>query len=235
MTDKLWHFNRDSTEFRKFIHLNSIPREEIRTISINENIKSKREWEFKLGMNLNMYTPANELEELLVNRRTIRKASNTIIDEVLVSKLLQFCCGISDNKNLLFCYPSPGATYAVTVFIYIETLNKNILFRYNPYLHKLEEFCETDLENVNNVIKNEDFYELKIKIFLASDFQLIEDKYHFAAYRLICQETGHIAQNICLYSTMSNINCICYGGFYEIDFQKIVGKQYSLLYVLLVG
>ncbi|WP_057491437.1 SagB/ThcOx family dehydrogenase [Streptococcus orisasini] len=237
MNQNLWNFERDTADFTSLIHKNSVMYLSNKSVKISKKSR-KKNWEYRPSIELYRTNENNFLEELLLNRRTIREPSGKAITLTELSRLLEFGCGISDKMNLYFTYPSPGATYATTIFIYttIRDLNSDMLYRYNPYSHSLEEYESIDNDTVKEVIQDDKLDLFPIYIFFATDFQLIQPKYGTLTYRLLNQEVGHIAQNLSLQAVAMGLNSTIYGGFYEEYFLKLFcEKKYNLLSVMFVG
>ncbi|MHA2700655.1 SagB/ThcOx family dehydrogenase [Streptococcus agalactiae] len=237
MNQGLWNFERDTSDFTDYIHKNSVMNISNKSIKISRKSR-KKEWEYRPSIDLCRTKDSNFLEEILLNRRTVRTPSGGNITLTELGRLLEFGSGISDKKNLYFTYPSPGATYATTIFIYttIFGLDSEILYRYNPYQHSLEKFEYVDNDIVKAVIQDEKFELFPIYIFFATDFQMIQPKYGTLTYRLLNQEVGHISQNLSLQAVAMGLNSTIYGGFYEENFLKLFSeKKYNLLSVMFVG
>ncbi len=201
-------------------------------------VRNEREWELLDAIPLEQPKAKTPLEKLLVSRRTIREVSGNKVDDNFISNLLKFCVGISGSTEdgyQLFSYPSPGATYATTVFISIKQEQHKYVYRYNPYKHALEKYVEDPDHSIGKVIDDGKLADFPIKLFLVSDYQLIEEKYGEIAYRLLCLEMGHMAQNISLFSFDNEYNSVCVGGYNELRFKEIIGKQYDLHYAIVVG
>lgn len=232
--EQIWTTDVDRSILRQLFHNNSISKRDLTSVQIKKVLKNKQ-WESKQGINLKIYEPKTSLEKILYSRRSRRKISEKKITFNEVSKLLQFSAGITDKENGYFSYPSPGALYPCTLFLSLELPDfKNVLYRYNPYQHKLEEYCYDSERVIDNAIIDDELRKFPIKIFFTSDFQLLEDKYGELSYRLLNQEIGHIAQNLSLYAEELGINTTCIGGFYECEFKKNI-HGYDLLYVMVVG
>lgn len=201
-------------------------------------VKENRSWELLDAIPLEQTEAKTELEKLLVSRRTIREVSGKKVDYNFISNLLNFSVGITGSTKdgyQLFSYPSPGATYAATIFISINQEQHNYVYRYNPYNHALEKYAEDPHHRIGTIIYDEKLAAFPFKLFLASDYQLIEEIYGEIAYRLLCLEMGHMAQNISLYSCDKKYNSVCIGGYNEHLFKEIIGEQYDLHYVIVVG
>lgn len=201
-------------------------------------VNNPRTWEQLDAIPLQEPEAKTYFEKLLVSRRTKRDVSENRINNEFISKLLKFCVGVTGSTEdgyQLFSYPSPGATYATTVFISINEGQHNYIYRYNAYDHSLERYTEDSNHKISEVIYDEKLKVFPIKMFLASDYQLIEKKYGEMAYRLLCLEMGHMAQNISLYSLEKGYHSVCVGGYNELLFKEMIGEEYDLHYVVVVG
>lgn len=229
-----WNFERDYMNFIKFIHNNSVIFNEYKTMNLSP-ITSSRKWEELEQITLSSFSPNTDFEKILVQRRSIRIPTAQNLNLQFFSKLLQFTCGVSDKRKGFFTYPSPGGTYATTIFLYSEFIDKEVLFRYNPGNHSLEKFAVVTKEQIFSIVNDKELSNFKNVIFLASDYDLIAERYKFATYRLLCQENGHIAQNILLYLTQNSVNGIPIGGFLDTDFKKYVSNDLDLYYAIVMG
>lgn len=230
----MWSTDVDRSILRKLFHNNSTSKRDLTSVQIKKVLKN-RQWENRNGIELKTYEPETELEKLLHSRRSRRKSTGKKLTIVEISKILQFSAGITDSENGYLSYPSPGALYPCTLFLSLDLPDfKNVIHRYNPYQHKLEEYCENIDRAVDKSIIDDELRKFPMKVYFASDYQLLEDKYGELSYRLLNQEIGHIAQSISLYAEELGINTTCIGGFYENEFQKNV-PDYDLLYVMVVG
>lgn len=234
---KLWDTKGDRSALRKMYHDNAMLYEHFLTNQVKP-IETNRQWEQLDAVSLQCYEASTHIEKLLASRRTIRSVSNQEMSSEFIAKLLQFCAGVSeetDDGYKLFTYPSPGATYATTVFITVNGWKENYLYRYNPYNHTLEYFKEDVDHQASNIIYDKALQSFPVKIFLASDYQLIEEKYGEMGYRLLLLEMGHIAQNISLYSFACGYHSVCLGGYNEPLFKKTFSMDHDLHYVVVVG
>lgn len=229
-----WNLERDYMKFIEFVHSNSIIFNEYKTMNLSP-ITSSRRWGKLEQIPLTSFSPNTDLEKLLFQRRSVRIPKNKNLNFHFFSRLLKFSCGVSDKNKGFFTYPSPGGTYATTIFLYSEFIDEEILFRYNPGNHSLEKFTVVTKEQIFSIVNDKELSQFKNVIFLASSYDLIAERYKFATYRLLCQENGHIAQNILLYLTHTNVNGVPIGGFLDNDFKKYVSNNLDLHYVIVMG
>ncbi|WP_026908240.1 SagB/ThcOx family dehydrogenase [Paucisalibacillus globulus] len=235
--DQLWDLTGKRNTLRELYHQNAMISKHYHSMRIKP-VKNHRKWELLEAIPLDEPKAESYLEQMLFLRRTIREVSGKDIDIQFISKLLKFSVGITgstDSGYQLFSYPSPGTTYATTVFISIAQEEHIYIYRYNAYDHSLEKYAEDLDHRIADVIFDKKLSEFPILIFLASDYQLIEEVYGEIAYRLLCLEMGHMAQNITLYSLEKEYHSVCIGGYNESLFKEIIGKQYDLHYVVVVG
>lgn len=228
-----WDLVPNQSIIRKRYHEAAVMYEGIGSIP-NAFYNKKRYWEEKEAIELSYSNPTTDFERLLRSRRTRRKVSDKKITLDFLAKLLQFCAGISDEEKELLTYPSPGATYPTTLFVYWND-GQNYLYRYNPFNHTLEKYSEKNMDHIHKIIGDKVLNEFPVFLFFASDYQLVEEKYGAISYRLLNQEMGHLAQNISLYCEQERYHSVCIGGFFQSHFQKIVGSTYDLHYVMVVG
>lgn len=232
--ENYWNLIADQSVLRKRYHNNAVMYEGIGSIP-NAFYKRERVWIDKKSINLDYHEPTTEFEKIIHKRRTRRSISIKNISFSFLSKMLQFSAGISDSVNNFLSYPSPGATYPTTLFLYWKDSSYECMYRYNPFNHTLELYEQNNIHLVSKIIGDKVLKDFPLYIFFASDYQLIEEKYGAISYRLLNQEIGHIAQNITLYCEQEEYNSICIGGFFQSYFQQIVGKEYDLHYVMVVG
>ncbi|MFK3937448.1 SagB/ThcOx family dehydrogenase [Alkalihalobacillus sp. NPDC078783] len=230
--NNLWNLTGERSKLRKIYHLNSQVNEHFHSTLIKP-IKGQKKWLPKESKHLHISNPKTEFEQLLVSRRSKRKVSGKPITIEFLSKLLLYCAGVTNKEKGLFSYPSPGATYPTSIFIKIK--GHKFIYRYNPYEHNLEEYTD-DLNNGSDeIMSDKSLVGFPVKLFLASDYQLIDERYGEASYRLTCLEMGHIGQNIMLYSHENGYHSVCLGGYNELAFKSRIGDEYDLLYVIVVG
>lgn len=233
----LWNSDEDRTSLRKITHAFSTMNINNKSVQIKP-IKSLKKWSAKKDLKLSNNNAYSNIEKILLNRRSRKVPSYKDINEKLISNFFRFSFGISDYKNKFMTYPSPGALYSITIFVTIDTkLFQGWIYRYNPYKHTLEKYLSItneELVEFNKTIINYQSIKFPIKLYFATDYQLVEEKYGTMTYRLINQEVGHMAQNASLYAEYLKLNSCVIGGYYENIFQKYI-PQYDLLSVMVVG
>ncbi len=232
MSSYLWQYASDVSRSRRCYHQRAVMYEGIGAIP-NQHYKKTRHWAEKPATVLKKHLPTTAFEHLLTKRRTVRHPSEKDVTMAFLERLLQFAVGASDEAHPLMTYPSPGATYPTQVFL--ATPFSESAYRYNPFNHTLECFDVSGEQRLRRVVGDPALKPFPLFIFLASDYQLVEEKYGAMAYRLLNQEMGHMAQNISLYATQEGFHSVCVGGFYQSYFKAVVGDAFDLHYVVVVG
>lgn len=234
--EKLWDFDVEKEKIYRYYHMNSQNQREFKSVQIKSIKGKKREWEKYPYDTLEDVDISGEFEELLFKRRTRRVLTDTVIDDRLISKFLKLSFGKSDLNEGYSTYPSPGALFPTMIYMTINTEKyRNKLLRYNPYNHGIEYVENIDSKLMKEVIISDELKEFPVVFYLATDYELLNDKYGELSYRLVCQETGHIAQNISLVAEYLKLNSVCLGGYYEYAMQGKAFEDKDLLYVIVVG
>lgn len=236
LNEKLWKFNVENDKIYRHYHMNSQNQREFKSVQIKSIKGKKREWE-KFPFEILEDVPIiGEFEELLFRRRTRREVSNIEINDQVISKFLKLSFGKSEVEEGFSTYPSPGALFPTMIYMTIQNEKyRNKLLRYNPYKHAVEYVETIDSKKMTDVIISDDLKEFPIVFYLATDYELLNDKYGELSYRLVCQETGHMAQNISLTAEYLGLNSVCLGGYYEYAIQGKAFENKDLLYVIVVG
>ncbi len=181
-----------------------------------------------------------KLEEVLNSRESVRDFSKNPISLNKLAGLLYYSCGIKKNKSgVNRFYPSPGGRYPLEV--YILSLNLPIpkgFYHYyvkNNSLEKMFEFNKKDLDKITSIpwVKN-----AGCLIFISSVFKRNTIKYMNRGYRMMLQESGHMAHNFYLNAAALNLGICAIGGFVDDGVNKLLdldGIEESVIYTLVVG
>jgi len=131
-------------------------------------------------------------------------------------------------------YPSPGAWFPTRLIVYPHAVVgiEPRLYEYLPEDHGLRVLRETfdvaalqlaspylDPAGVGTV----QAADAPLWLFLTADIRALESRYGQRAYRFICQEVGHLAQNIALLATAMNYKLLTIGGFFDDAVGQLVG------------
>ncbi|HEX7041781.1 MAG TPA: SagB/ThcOx family dehydrogenase [Patescibacteria group bacterium] len=128
----------------------------------------------------------------------------------------RFTDNIDDSRR---AYPSAGARYPLELYalvMNVEGLQKG-LYHYNVKENLLEMLIEEDVwPYVYKSFGGDMSLKNAAVIFIISGTLMRTSvKYQNRGYRYMCIESGHIAQNICLLATESNLGVYTLGGFID--------------------
>lgn len=190
----------------------------------------------------------SKIKELILKRRSIRVYSlKNLISLKELSSLLYYAAGIThpdkDLNRSRRTYPSGGARY--TLEIYPLVLNaKDIergLYHYNVKDNTLEllekgDFRKWFTKNIGGTYAPQKNPGIALLITTVLDRARI--KYGERAYRLALLEAGHMAQNICLFSSEFNVGVCPVAGFVEKHFEKFLdinAQNEYMVHMLIMG
>jgi len=196
--------------------------------------------------------PENLLENVIVERRSVREYAPYSLDLRELGKLLHYSYGITGRIEFevggvkgvqpLRAVPSGGALYAIETYVALlqsQDVPRG-LYHYNPKDHVLEDLRRADIQEklVQAVTYPEIIRRCSVVFLLTGLFPRTCFKYGERGYRLILLEAGHIAQNLCLISTALGLGSLCLAGFYDDEIDQILavdGVHESVLYLVAVG
>ncbi|MDN5847884.1 MAG: SagB/ThcOx family dehydrogenase [Candidatus Nitrosocosmicus sp.] len=188
--------------------------------------RSIREYEASKPLEL------NELSTLLYHSYGISAEMRTNFNQNIIS------------KNLL-TIPSGGGLYPLELYVGIVNGNNidNGLYHYNYLKHHLDKILVKDFPNClfscfpihPNGINMDTIGAVFIivGIFLRSKM-----KYGSRSYRYVLQESGHLAQNLCVTATALNLGSIPIAAFFDDDVNKILnidGVEEAAVYTVFTG
>jgi SagB-type dehydrogenase family enzyme len=190
--------------------------------------------------------PIDSLSGVLRRRRSAMSygSSPILLDEL--AQLLGLACGITgelvieDRRLPLRAYPSPGALYAVDVFIIparVTGLRQGV-FQYDPNRHVLsvvsDEWIDAAslcLPDVRGVVEGAAAF-IALSINLARATQ----KYGDESYRILVAEAGCIAENLVLVAHALALRAGPFTGVFDRLVDKAIGqKDASFVVGVLVG
>lgn len=195
------------------------------------------------------------LEQVLVERRTVRQFSGQAITKVNLSTILAMGAGLGGEKlseppaPLVLgglaaqrTYPSGGALYPIELLVYplrVESINPGFYY-YQVLPHRLVSVSPSLSEDVLLELVNEHpIKEGSALILLFIDFaRLSLGKYGEKSYRLALIEAGHIAQNILLVASGLGLGSLPICGFNDEQLSHAAGLAFpneAVIYVLAIG
>lgn len=201
--------------------------------------------------------------EVIIKRRSQRQYSGKSISLGELSKLLYGGLGVTGKEEfidpetgekelmLLRAAPSGGALYPIDGYILainVEALSPGI-YHYNAKNHELEVIYKAKdesekkefLKKALSCFPVEEVIELdkaSAIIILTATFWRTLLKYGDRGYRLVLQESGHIAQNILLVATALDLAAVPISGFYDDEVNSLLGLdgvEQAVIYAIVVG
>ena len=161
------------------------------------------------------------LDQVIRNRKSVRKYTSQSINLQTLSTLLFYSAGIICLPQRR-TYPSAGARYPLEVYITILKSSdiSSGTYHYNVQTHSLERLpveISRDIlsKDVMEGSNGEMITTATAVIYLSAVFQRTHIKYGNAAFRYICMEAGHVMQNIYLVSESLECGCCAVGGFID--------------------
>lgn len=188
---------------------------------------------------------AVSLKNSLLQRKSERNFSIKPVSLNELSTLLFYSAGLNNNSpeeqftNRF--YPSGGARYPLEV--YILSLNTELplgLYHYYVRSHSLELLLPIKSINcMDYFISSQKWISSAAAIvFITAVFKRSTVKYGNRGYRLILQESGHLAQNLYLVSSGIDLACCATAGFIDdkvADLLDIDGLHESVVHALAIG
>lgn len=123
--------------------------------------------------------------------------------------------------------------------LHIYLANKEGVFRYIPDGHKIVQVMEGDVRAslTRAALGQSDISEAPVDIIIAANFAITQAKYGARAFRYVCMEVGHVAENIVLQSVALGLGSVTIGAFWD----DVIKKDLNLpdneepLYIIPIG
>jgi len=153
------------------------------------------------------------LEESIAKRRSEREFQEKTITMNQLSQLLWAAQGITDQTFGFRAAPSAGSLYPL--FIYVA--KSDGLFRYIPDGHKLVQISNQDIRSAMSraALGQSDIREAPVDIIITANFCITQAKYGARAFRYVCMEVGHAAENIQLQAVALGLSSVTVGAFWD--------------------
>jgi SagB-type dehydrogenase family enzyme len=188
-------------------------------------------------------SPQNQLENLIVNRRSIRHYTGTSVSQEELARLLYFSYGITDKRRNFRAVASGGGLYPLEIYavaLKVDDLEQGI-YHYNIEHNCLDVVSRGDrLAELKESIWFEDIDidDAALLFIVTSFFERSTLKYQDRGYRMILMEAGEVAQNMTLVANSLNLGVCLVGGFHDNNLSKILeidGSNEAPLVPVVVG
>ncbi len=153
------------------------------------------------------------LEETIANRRSQRSFMETELTAEQISQILWAAQGITDPSYGFRAAPSAGALYPLSIY----AVKKDGVFRYIPDGHKLIRLSKEDKRPslVRASLGQASIREAPLNIIIAANFAITQARYGARAFRYVCMEIGHVAENIHLQAVALGLGSVPIGAFWD--------------------
>lgn len=206
---------------------------------------------------------APAFEDVLLARRSAYGYYGGPVALGELSALLYFSAGVTARKTMpgadssypVRPYPSGGTRYPLRVLLYCHDVDglARGTYLYDPEGHALEQLGDRDIcaelmrmapATDPRVVfppkagGNLSVEDCPLWIFTVADLTFQRLHYGLRSYRLVMQESGHLAQNLALVATWLGKSSVGLGGFYDDTVNEALamdGVNSSVVYVHLVG
>lgn len=175
------------------------------------------------------------LEESIARRRSEREFSDRELSLEQISQILWSAQGITDPSFGFRAAPSAGALYPLTIYL----VKKDGVYRYLPDGNKLIQVVEEDKRPsmVRASLGQSFINDAPVDIVIAVNFRITEAKYGARAFRYVCMEAGHVAENIQLQAVTLGLTSVPIGAFWDDVIKSSLGlpETQDPLYILSLG
>lgn len=175
------------------------------------------------------------IEQSIAQRRSEREIDEREISQEQLSQILWAAQGITDNSFGFRAAPSAGSLYPLTLYV----AKKDGVFRYIPDGHKLLELSRTDVrpQLLRASLGQSYIREAPVDIIIAANFAITQAKYGQRAFRYVCMEVGHAAENIQLQAVALGLVSVPVGSFWDdvIRADLSIPDTQDPLYIIPIG
>jgi len=175
------------------------------------------------------------LEESIARRRSEREFLDKELTLEQISQILWSAQGITDPAYGFRAAPSAGALYPLTIYL----VKKDGVYRYLPDGHKLIQIAEEDKRPsmVRASLGQSFINDAPLDVVIAVNFRITEAKYGARAFRYVCMEAGHVAENIQLQAVTLGLTSVPIGAFWDDVIKSALNlpDTQDPLYILSVG
>jgi SagB-type dehydrogenase family enzyme len=179
--------------------------------------------------------PIDSLSRVLRQRRSPTSYDSSPISLDDLGQLLGGACGVTgelvmaDRRLPLRAYPSPGALYAVDVYVIptrVEGLHDGV-FRYNPERHALVTVHDRRVDPVSFCLPDVRAVVGGIAVFIALSISLARAtrKYGDESYRILVAESGCMAENLVLVAHALKLRAGPFTGVFDSLVDQAIGLE----------
>jgi SagB-type dehydrogenase family enzyme len=175
------------------------------------------------------------LEQSIAERRSEREFLDRDLSDEQLSQILWAAQGITDTSFGFRTAPSAGALYPLNIYI----IKKDGVFRYLPDGHRMVELSREDKRAslVRASLGQASINEAPVSIIISANFAITQAKYGPRAFRYVCMEIGHVAENIELQAVALGLGSVPLGAFWDdvIKSSLDLPENQDPLYIIPIG
>ena len=168
-----------------------------------------------------------------------------VLNKHELSILLKYSCGTKEIRagKTRRAQPSGGGQFPIEVYPIIFRSGADLetgLYHYNVKEHNLDTLWTREFsgDQIDELFSYTWVKNAAAVIIMTGVFQRNQSKYGERGYRMILQESGHIAQNMYLISTALNLKCCSLIGTKDQALEELIdidGITESVVYAFAVG
>jgi len=175
------------------------------------------------------------LERSIYKRRSEREFHTRELTDEQLSQILWAAQGITETSFGFRTAPSAGALYPLHIYV----VKKDGVFRYLPDSHSLVELSREDQRAslVRAALGQSSIREAPVSIVISANFAITQAKYGPRAFRYVCMEIGHVAENIQLQAVALGLGSVPLGAFWDdvIKSALNIPENQDPLYIIPIG
>jgi SagB-type dehydrogenase family enzyme len=182
----------------------------------------------------------SRIEELMGERRSVRRYTDRELSESVISRILWAVQGISSDDGFR-TVPSAGALYPLEIHLVAGEGSglESGTYRYFPEEHTLVQEIAGDLrERLSRAALSQPMIKnVPVSIVISAVFPRITSKYGKRGIRYTHMEAGHAAQNLYLLGVELGIGTCAVGAFDDEEVRKVIKLTVheDPLYILPLG
>ena len=179
------------------------------------------------------YEGTVSLEDAIIQRRSTRRFSDELVSTEDLSQILWAAQGLTEGHHRTA--PSAGGLYPIELFV----VTKEGVFQYVPDGHRIEEIIKKDVRGkLSAAALNQGFIkDAPVVLVITAVFERVKSKYGERGERYVHQESGHVAQNVCLQCAALGLGTVVIGAFYDSRVQNVleIPESFEPLYIMPIG
>jgi SagB-type dehydrogenase family enzyme len=198
----------------------------------------------KINLDPPQTSGGGQIWDIIQNRRSVRRFTGRPVSKAELSNLLWAAQGITaKRRNFSFrAAPSAGALYPMETYLVVNRAQglEPGIYHYKIESHTLALLKKGDFrEAVTRAAYNQETVGAAGIVFIWSAvYEKSEWKYKERAYRYICLEAGHIAQNLALAAAALGLGSCPVGAFNDGEMNNLLGldgSDESVIYTTALG